>query len=65
MTRGPTMNPMKRDLPDHAPPPPRDEFDAPDEPPRSLLASRAFWLGGLVSVAIWATVISLLYVVAR
>lgn len=58
------MDRMKRDLPEHAAPPP-DEFDSPDEPPRSLLASRAFWLGGLASVAIWVAVISVIYLAAR
>lgn len=52
---------MKRDLPEHVGPP----ADAGDAPPRSLLASRAFWIGGLLSVAIWAAVIYLVYLVAR
>lgn len=59
------MERMKRDLPEHAAPSPSDEFDSFDERPRSLLASRAFWLGSLVSVAIWAAVISLIYLAVR
>ncbi|HYD77157.1 hypothetical protein [Ramlibacter sp.] len=56
---------MKRDLPEQAAPPPPDEFDSSDESPSSLLASRAFWLGGLVSLAIWVGVISLIYLALR
>lgn len=56
---------MKRDLPEHAAPSPSDEFDSYDERPRSLLASRAFWLGSLVSAAIWVVVIWLVYIAVR
>lgn len=59
------MDRMKRDLPEHAAPPPPDEIDPSDGSPSSLLASRAFWLGGLVSLAIWVGVISLIYLAVR
>lgn len=43
---------MQRDLPDHLRP-----VEHLDEPSRSMLASRAFWIGGVLSVAIWATML--------
>lgn len=52
---------MKRDLPQHLAHRPSTE----GEPPRSVLASRAFWLGGLLSVLVWALVIYLVYYLAR
>lgn len=55
------MTRMKRDLPEHVGPP----ADAGEAPPRSLLASRAFWIGGIFSVAVWALVIYLIYLAAR
>lgn len=53
---------MKRVLPEHLAPRARVP-EAP--PPRSLLASRAFWIGGLLSLAVWAVVIYLVYLAAR
>jgi len=53
---------MKRVLPEHLAPPAQTE-EAP--PPRSLLASRAFWIGGIFSVVVWAIVIYLVYLAAR
>lgn len=46
---------MKRDLPDdlHA----LERFETPS---RSLLASRVFWMGGAMSVAVWAALLMLL-----
>ncbi len=41
---------MTRDLPGPAAP---SDLEGEDERPRSLLASRAFWLGGLLSLAVW------------
>lgn len=32
-------------------------FPEGEQPPRSLLASRWFWLGGLLSLAIWAALV--------
>ncbi len=58
--RGQTMRRMKRDLPQHVAP----HAGADDDRPRSLLASRAFWIGGLLSVAVWAGVIYLVYLAA-
>lgn len=38
---------MKRDLPDHVL---RERHDI----PRSMLASRTFWIGGALSAGLWA-----------
>lgn len=43
---------MKRDLPEHL-----AAIEQFDKPSRSMLASRAFWIGGVLSVAIWATML--------
>jgi hypothetical protein len=43
---------MQRDLPDHLRP-----VEHLDEPSRSMLASRAFWIGGIASLTIWATLL--------
>jgi hypothetical protein len=37
---------MKRDLPEQL-------LQAGDEPPQSLLTSRFFWIGGIVSMGTW------------
>jgi hypothetical protein len=39
---------MKRDLPFEL------QTERHDEPPRSMLASRTFWLGGLLCFVVWA-----------
>ena len=45
------MEDMKRDLPLHL----EEELD--DSPPRSMLASRAVWIGGALSLAAWALLV--------
>lgn len=39
----------------------RSEFPDGERPPRSLLASRWFWLGGILSLAVWAALIWLVW----
>ncbi|WBY02092.1 hypothetical protein PE066_00705 [Ramlibacter tataouinensis] len=52
---------MKRDLPEHVALLP--EID--EEPLHNLLASRAFWISGVLSLAIWAGMIYLIQAAAR
>ncbi|WP_167772645.1 hypothetical protein [Ramlibacter henchirensis] len=47
---------MKRDLPDQVVRPEKRH-----EPSRSMLASRSFWIGGLLSLVVWALLIYALY----
>lgn len=44
----PKIGAMKRDLPFSL------EEDVVEETPRSMLASRTVWLGGVLSVAVWS-----------
>lgn len=48
---------MKRDVPEDLLAGARQH----DEQPRSLLASRAFWVGGGLSVAVWAAILVLAF----
>ena len=41
---------MKRDLPFSV------EEEVEEEPPRSMLASRTVWIGGVLSLAVWGLV---------